>query len=101
MERVFPGVSKSSTFKEHKLEVSDSITVFSNKLEDWETGENSNDFSPLKNLLQQYESISNALGEMGSITTGLVSADINDQKALQNSNQVADLRKDLDQKSVV
>ena len=51
MESVFPGGSESSTFKERLLEVRDSITDFSNELENWEPGENSNDFSPLKNLL--------------------------------------------------
>src|SRR5699024_4779670 len=101
MESVFSGGSESSTYKERLLEVRDSITDFSNELDNWEPGENSNDFSPLKNLLQQYKSISNALGEMGSFTTGLVSADINDQKALQNSNQVADLRKYFSSENII
>lgn len=101
MESVFPGGSGSSAFKERLLEVSDSITDFSNKLEDWDPEGNSNDFTQLKSILQQYEKISNALGEMGSFTTGLVSADVNDQKALQNSNQVADLRKDFSSENII
>src|SRR5699024_11843824 len=76
-------------------EVRDSIAAFSYELDNWELDENSNDFTALKGILQHYEKISNALGEMGSFANGLASADVTDQKAMQNLNAVANLRKDL------
>src|SRR5699024_3481358 len=60
-----------------------------------------NDFTSLKGILQNYEKISNALGEMGSFANGLVSADVTDQKAMQNLNAVANLRKDLSSQNII
>ena len=101
MESVFPGGSDSQAFQDRLSEVKKSITDFSQELGNWELGEHSNDFSPLKNLLQHYEKISNALGEMGTFANGLVSADVKDQKALQILNAVANLRKDFSSQNII
>ena len=101
MESVFPGGSDSQAFQDRLSEVKKSITDFSQELGNWELGEDSNDFSPLKNLLQHYEKISNALGEMGTFANGLVSADVKDQKALQILNAVANLRKDFSSQNII
>ena len=101
MESVFPGGSDSQAFQDRLLEVKKSITDFSQVLGNWELGEHSYDFSPLKNLLQDYEKISNALGEMGTFANGLVSADVRDQKALQILNAVANLRKDFSSQNII
>ena len=101
MESVFPGGSDSQAFQDRLSEVKKSIKDFSQELGNWELGEHSNDFSPLKNLLQHYEKISNALGEMGTFANGLVSADVKDQKALQILNAVANLRKDFSSQNII
>ena len=101
MESVFPGGSDSQAFQDRLSEIKKSITNFSQELGNWELGEDSNDFSPLKNLLQHYEKISNALGEMGTFANGLVSADVKDQKALQILNAVANLRKDFSSQNII
>jgi Oligoendopeptidase F len=101
MESVFPGGSKSEAFQKRLSEVRDSITAFSHELDNWELDEHSNDFTSLKGILQHYEKISNALGEMGSFANGLVSADVTDQKAMQNLNAVANLRKDLLSQNII
>lgn len=101
MESVFPGGSESSAFQNRLVEVSDSITEFSKTLGEWNFDEGSNDFAPLKSLLEQYEEISNALGEMGSFSNGLASANITDQKALKNTNAVANLRKDFSSEIII
>ena len=66
MESVFPGGSTSEAFQKRLSEVRDSIAAFSYELDNWELDENSNDFTALKGILQHYEKISNALGEMGT-----------------------------------
>ena len=101
MESVFPGGSESSAFQNRLVEVSNSIREFSEKLGEWNSDESSNDFTPLKSLLEQYEKISNALGEMGSFSNGLASANITDQKALKNTNAVANLRKDFSSEIII
>ena len=101
MESIFPGGSGSEAFQKRLSEVRDSITAFSHELDNWELDEHSNDFTSLKGILQNYEKISNALGEMGSFANGLVSADVTDQKAMQNLNAVANLRKDLSSQNII
>jgi pepF/M3 family oligoendopeptidase len=101
MESVFPGGSTSDAFQKRLSEVRESIATFSYELDNWELDENSNDFTALKGILQHYEKISNALGEMGTFANGLVSADVTDQKAMQNLNAVANLRKDLSSQNII
>ena len=101
MESIFPGGSGSEAFQKRLSEVRDSITAFSHELDNWEPDEHSNDFTSLKGILQNYEKISNALGEMGSFANGLVSTDVTDQKAMQNLNAVANLRKDLSSQNII
>lgn len=101
MESIFPGGSGSEAFQKRLSEVRESITAFSHELNNWELDEHSNDFTSLKGILQNYEKISNALGEMGSFANGLVSADVTDQKAMQNLNAVANLRKDFSSQNII
>lgn len=101
MESVFPGGSTSEAFQKRLAEVKESITDFSHELDSLELDEQSDDFSALKGIYQSYEKISNALGEMGSFSNGLVSADVTDKKAIQNVNAVASLRKDLSSQNII
>src|SRR5699024_553308 len=101
MESVFPGGSTSDAFQKRLSEVRESIATFSYELDNWELDEHSNDFTSLKGILQHYEKISNALGEMGSFSNGLVSADVTDQKAMQNLNAVHNLVKDLSSQNII
>ena len=101
MESVFPGGSASVDFQNRLSEVRDRITAFSRELDNWKPDAHSNDFTALKGILEDYEKISNALGEMGSFANGLVSADVTDQKAMQNLNAVHNLVKDLSSQNII
>src|SRR5699024_1200224 len=84
-----------------KMGYGECVSTLSYELDNWELDENSNDCTALKGILQHYEKISNALGEMGTFANGLVSADVTDQKAMQNLNAVANLRKDLSSQNII
>lgn len=102
MESVFPGGSDSKAFqekfkdtKEQLAELKELIGTFDFKNEDI-----SHISDHITVFLDQYSSIRSAISEMGSFVGGLISADVNDQKAVQLSTQLNPLYTTLSQITV-
>lgn len=101
MDSVFKGGSDSVELRNKIEEIKKGIDTFSEAVKSWTPDEDAPTYENLKSIFSLREKVGNSLGEAGTFSRGLLSADVNDKTAAVNATKLSTIASEMGNASTI